>query len=189
MAPLSHPKSGLQESGSDKLVKAIEYNLDHCSKGFDAKYAAIKSGGCALTVDGAIAIAAAPSVLVPKGAASACVALVPGKPAAKTAKADDEDPEIKDVVCPEMAVVWKGAKGALERKQLAFTAKGALGDESFCCTLSAIATGTMGGKSLVRVRGQGRECSGGTADVASDAFYEWNGSALVPTIDASIMFH
>src|ERR1043165_533897 len=69
MAPLTHPKSGLQDAGSDKLNKAIEFNLDRCSKAIDTKYAAIKPGGCALTIDHAIASAAAPPALVPKGAA------------------------------------------------------------------------------------------------------------------------
>jgi hypothetical protein len=186
MGPLSHPRSGLQESGNEKLVKAIEYNLDRCSKAFDARYAAIKPGGCTLAIDGAIATAAAPPALVPKGAAAACVALVPGKRAAKTA---DDDPEVRDVVCPVVAMVWKGAKAKLERKELTSDGAGALGDDSFCCALSSIAVGTMAGKSLVRVRGEGRECSGGTADAASDTFYEWNGTALIQAIDASVVFH
>ena len=46
-----------------------------------------------------------------------------------------------------------------------------------------------GGKTLIRVRGHGRDCSGGTADAASDAFYEWNGKALSSALDASVGFH
>lgn len=184
MAPLSHPRSGLQESGNDTIVNAIEFNLDHCSKAFDAKYAALKSGGCSLTIDDAIAIAAAPAAVVPKGAAVACVALVPGKRGPKSA---GEDPEVRDVVCPRVALVWKTAKG-LERQELT-GGGGVLGDDGVCCNLSSIAAGTMDGKTLVRVRGQGRECSGGTADIASDAFYEWKGRALTSTLDASVGFH
>jgi hypothetical protein len=184
MAPLSHPRSGLQESANDKLVKAIEFNLDHCSKAFDAKYAAIKSGGCSLTIEHAIATAAAPEAVVPKGAAAACVALVPGK---RGPKAADEDPEVRDVVCPRVALVWKTTKG-LERQELA-GGDGVLGDDGVCCNLSSIAAGAMDGKILVRVRGQGRDCSGGTADSASDAFYEWKGRALTSTLDASVGFH
>ena len=44
---------------------------------------------------------------------------------------------------------------------------------------------SVGGKTLVRVRGHGRDCSGGTADSASDVFYEWNGKGLTPAFDAS----
>ena len=186
LAPLSHPSSGLAEKGSDKLVKAIEHNLDHCSKALDAKYAAIKPGGCTLTVDKAIATAAAPAALVPKGATAACVALVRGKPAPK---APDDDPESRDVVCPVVALLWKGAKPALERQELTASGTGALGDDSVCCNLTAIAAGTLDGKTLVRVRGQGRDCNGGTADSAADTFYDWTGGALRATLDASVGFH
>jgi hypothetical protein len=185
MAPLTHPKSGLQEAGSDKLNKAIEFNLDRCSKAIDTKYVAVKPGGCSLTIDRAIASAAAPAALVPKGAAAACVALVPGKPAPKTA---DDDPDARDTTCPVVAVIWKGAK-ALERRDLPSDGASALGDDSYCCNLSAIAAGTMAGKTLVRVHGQGRECSGGTGDTASDVFYEWNGTTLIPSLDASLVYH
>jgi len=190
LAPLSHPSSGLHESGSEKLVKAIEHNLDHCSKALDAKYAAIKPGGCTLTIDHAIAAAAAPAAVVPKGATAACVALLHGK---RPPKAPDDDPESRDVVCPVVAVIWKGAKPALERQDLpsgsASGSGGALGDDSVCCNLSSIAAGTMDGKTLIRVRGHGRDCSGGTADSASDTFYEWTGSALRSALDASVGFH
>jgi len=183
MAPLSHPKSGLQEAGNDKLVKAIQYNLDRCSKALDAQYAALKPGGCTLTIDHVISAAAAPASVVPKGATAACVALVEGtRPAG--ASAEDSD----DVVCPRVALVWKGARPALERSEL--TSKGgALGDDSVCCNLSSIAAGTLDGKTLVRVRGQGRDCSGGTADTASDVVYEWKGTALTKTVDVSVGFH
>ena len=186
LAPLSHPKSGLQESASDKLVKAIDHNLDRCSKALDARYAALKAGGCTLTIDHAIATAAAPAALVPKGATAACVALVRGK---ASPKAPDDDPESRDVVCPAVALIWKGAKPALERQELASGGSGPLGDDSVCCNLSSIAAGTMAGKTLVRLRGQGRDCSGGTADTASDVFYEWNGTTLSSTLDASVGFH
>ncbi len=183
MAPLSHPKSGLREPGNEKLVKAIEFNLDYCSKALDAKYAAIKPGGCALTVDKAIATAAAPPALVPKGASAACVALLRG---VRPPRSADGDPDVQDVVCPVVAVVWKGAR-AVERKDLP-AGTGALADESFCCNLSALAAGTQGGKTLIRVRGQGLICGGGDGDRANDMIYEWNGSALAPALDASVTF-
>jgi hypothetical protein len=184
MAPLSHPRSGLRDAGSEKLVKAIEYNLDTCSKALDAKYAAIKPGGCTLTVDHAVATAAAPAALLPRGTSAACVALLPGKPKPRS---DDGDPEIRDVVCPVVAVVWKGGKSTLERKDLAANA-GAVAEENGCCNLSAIAAGTQGGKTLIRVRGQGLACGGGNSDTASDTIYEWNGGALAVSLDASVVF-
>jgi hypothetical protein len=186
MAPLSHPRSGLQEAGNDKLVKAIQHNLDRCSKGIDARYAPIKAGGCSLAIDHAIATTAAPPALVPRGASAACIALVHGKP---VPKGPDDDPEVRDVVCPVVALIWKGPRPALERQELTAGGSGPLGDDSVCCNLSSIAAGAMDGKTLVRVRGQGRDCSGGTADTAADMFYEWSGAALHPSLDASVTFH
>lgn len=186
MAPLAHPKSAVQQAGNDKLIKAIQYNLDRCGKALDAKFAAIKPGGCSLTVDRAVATAAAPAALVPGGAAAACVALVRGP---KPAKSADDDPDSKDVVCPRLALIWKSSKPALERRDVTPADAGALGDDSVCCNLTSLAAGTVGGKTMVRVRGHGRDCNGGTADTASDVFYEWNGSALGVLFDASLGFH
>jgi hypothetical protein len=177
MAPWSHPTSGLQDAGNDKLVAAIEYNLEHCAKDLDAQYAAVKRDACALTIDGAVAAAALPPALAPKGATAACIALVPG---AKGNAGDD------DVACPEVAVVSKGKGAKLTRRALG----GDTGLEpSFCCNLSSIAVGAMGGKTLVRMKGEGRECSGGTGDEASDYIFEWKGGALAIVVDASVTYH
>jgi hypothetical protein len=187
LGPLAYPRSAVQQSGDDKLIHAIDYNLDRCGKALDAKYAPVKPGGCTLPLGRAIASAAAPAALVPRGAAAACVALVHGKPAPK---GPDDDPDARDVVCPRVALAWKGAKAGLELQDLSGSDPGgALGDDSVCCNLSSIAAGTVGGKALIRVRGHGRDCSGGTADTASDVFYEWNGKALSATLDASVGFH
>jgi hypothetical protein len=180
MAPLSHPSERINQGGNDKLVKAIAYNLDRCSKALDAQYAALKPGGCTLTIEHAIASAAVPAALVPKGATAACVALVPGTRA--------KDAEDGDVTCPRVALIWKTAK--LERQAL--TSGGdhdALTDDSVCCNLSVIAAGTVDNKTLLRVHGHGRDCSGGTADAATDMIYEWKGQALTLVLDASAAFH
>jgi hypothetical protein len=187
LGPLTYPRSAVQHSGDDKLIHAITHNLDRCSKGFETKYAAIKPGGCTLPLGRAIATAAAPASLVPRGASAACVVLVRGKPAAKAA---DDDPESHDVTCPRVVLASKGAKADLDYQDLSGSDPGgALGDDSVCCNLTSIAAGTVSGKTLVRVRGHGRDCSGGTADSASDAFYEWNGKGLSPAFDASIGYH
>lgn len=187
LGPLTYPRSAVQQSGDDKLIRAISHNLDRCSKGLDARYAAVKTGGCTLPLGRAIATAAAPAALVPKGASAACVALVRGKPAAKGA---DDDPESRDVACPRVVLASKGAKADLDYQDLSGSDPGgALGDDSVCCNLTSIAAGTVGGKTLVRVRGHGRDCSGGTADSASDAFYEWNGKGLAPAFAASVGYH
>jgi hypothetical protein len=187
LGPLTYPRSAVQQSGDDKLIRAIAYNLERCSKGLEARYAAVKPGGCTLSLGRAIATAAAPAALVPKGASAACVALVRGKPAAK---GPDDDPEARDVVCPRVVLAWKGASAGLEYQDLSGSDPGgALGDDSVCCNLKSLAAGTVGGKTLVRVRGHGRDCSGGTADSASDAFYEWNGKGLATAFDASIGYH
>jgi hypothetical protein len=187
LGPLRDPRSAVGQSGDDKLIRAIEHNLDRCSKGLDARFAAIKTGGCTLSLGRAIATAAAPAALVPRGASAACVVLVHGKPAAKGA---DDDPDSRDVVCPRVVLAWKGARPSLDYQDLSGSdAGGALSDDSVCCNLRSIAAGTLGGKTLIRVRGQGRDCNGGTADSASDAFYEWNGKGLGPAFDASVGYH
>jgi hypothetical protein len=187
LGPLTYPRSAVQQSGDDKLIRAIAHNLDRCSKGLEARYATVKPGGCTLPLSRAIATAAAPAALVPRGASAACVVLVRGKPAAK---GSDDDPEARDVVCPRVVLAWKGGKPGLEYQDLSGSDPGgALGDDSVCCNLTSIAAGAVGGKTLVRVRGHGRDCSGGTADSASDAFYEWNGKGLSPAFDASVGYH
>ena len=167
MAPWSHPSSGLQDGGNDKLAAAIDYNLDHCAKDFDAQYTALKADACALTIAGASASVAAPLALAPKGATAACVALVPGD------------------TCPDVALYWK--KGA--KVSHSVIDNDATHDPSFCCNLSAIAIGSLNGKTLVRVKGGGRECSGATADVDNDFILEWKGKTLDTVLDASIGFH
>jgi hypothetical protein len=187
LGPLTYPRSAVQQSGDDKLIRAIDHNLERCTKGLDARYAAVKTGGCTLPLSRAIATAAAPAALVPRGASAACVVLVRGKPAAK---APDDDPESRDVACPRVVLAWKGAKAGLDYQDLSGSEPGgALGDDSVCCNLRSIAAGTVGGKTLVRVRGHGRDCNGGTADSASDVFYEWNGKGLSRAFDASIGYH
>jgi len=182
MGPMSHPRSGVQETGNEKLIKAIEYNFIRCGKALDAQYAALKRGGCGLMVGDAIATAPVPEALMPEGAKTACLALVPGTRAKEAA--DD------DVTCPKLALFWKGAKPTRERQDL--TSSGdhdALTDESECCNLSEISAGTVAGRNLVRVYGHGSPCGGGTADTASDVFYEWKGTTLRSTIDASVTYH
>jgi len=160
------------EGGADKLFKAVEHNRARCRKGLDAKYA-IRSGGCRISIDGAIATAAAPPALVPKGAAAACVVLAPGK---RPPNVTEDDPV---VVCPVVALVWKGANGAVERKELPSEGYDVLDNNLICRGLSSIAVGTDTGKGLVRVGGH---CSSKNLS-ALDVFYAWNGEALTPVLD------
>jgi hypothetical protein len=185
--PLVFPKSDVARQANDKLLGALQYNLDHCQKQFDAQYASIKGDACPLKLDDAVAAASLPAALVPKpaGAGPACVALLPG--AASAAKKDDskqDDDGLAEVVCPQVAVVWK-AKGKLERQALAVDA-GALGDD-FCCGMTRIAVGSKDGKALVRISSPEwvRECHGGTATMSLDTIFEWKGSALSVVSDAS----
>lgn len=183
MAQLASPRARVADAGNDKVLKAIEYNLDRCSKAIDAQYAAIKPGGCALTIEHAVATAAAPAALVPRGATAACIALVPGTPA-KHAEPDD-------VTCPQAVLVWKAAR--LERQSLTTASTAgtadAISDSSICCNLTSIAAGTRDGKHLVRVRGDGRDCNGGTADAATDLYYEWKGTSLTTVLDRLTSTH
>jgi hypothetical protein len=174
---------------TEKVSKAIDHNLDGCNKRLDAEYA-IKSGGCRISIDGAIATAAVPPALAPKGAAAACVALVPGAPTPDTTQ-DERGP-----ICPVVALVWKGARGAIERKELRSAGHDPsqefyldpLTDEDYCLGSSSIAFGTRAGKDFVRVSGapgencQGRQCY----HISSvDMFYEWNGEVLTQSLDVT----
>jgi hypothetical protein len=161
------------DPGADSLIKALDYNRKRCSKGIDVQYA-IKTGGCTLSIPQAITTVAAPRALVPSGASAACLALVPGQ----------RPPNVPDgavVVCPVVALVWNGAKRAVERKELAVEGLAALDNEYWCGDLSSIAVGTMAGKDLVRVRGT----TGAKGREWIDVFYEWNGKLLTPAVDLS----
>jgi hypothetical protein len=90
-----------------------------------------------------------------------------------------------------VALVWRGAKGAIERKELrterneAFWAD-LLNDDDFCHGLSSIAVGTRAGKSVVRVSGHVEgHCKGFDCRLMGslDMFYGWNGEVLTPTLD------
>jgi hypothetical protein len=186
---VGHPRGSCPPEtnlGEGPPVNALDHNSAGCYRGLDAEYA-IRSGGCRISIDGAIATAVAPPALAPKGAAAASVALVPAK---RPPDAPDSDP------CPVVALVWKGAKGAIERKVLPVVDPDPMGDYrpdplnevDFCHGLSSIARGTMAGKSFIRVRGepdghcQGKQCLHiGTIDT----FYEWNGHALTPALDVT----
>jgi hypothetical protein len=179
----------LGDGDADRLFKAVDHNLSGCRKRLDAEYA-IKSGGCRISIDGAIATVAAPRALMPEGAAAACVALVPGK-RPPTAKEDEYAP-----ACPVVALIWRGASGAVEREELPTAGPDAphqrssdpLNEVDFCTGLSSIEVGTKDGKSLVRVSGapdehcRGHQCLHiGSVDV----FYEWNGEVLTPALDVT----
>ena len=170
----------------ERVLNALDYNRAGCYRGLGAEYG-IRSGGCRISIDGAIATAGAPPSLAPKGVAAACVALVPAK---RPPDAPDSDP------CPVVALVWKGAKGAIERKVLPVVGSDPMGDHrpdplnevDFCHGLSSIARGTMAGKNFIRVRGAPDEhCHGrGCLHIGSiDTFYEWNGNALTLAVDVT----
>jgi hypothetical protein len=178
----------LQYSGEipEKLLKALGHNGDRCEEALDAQYA-IKSGGCRISIEGAIATAVAPPALAPEGATAACVALVPDK---RPPDATDDMPD----PCPVASVVWKDAKGAIQRKVLSVE-EHAPGDDyvpnplieiDFCHGLTSIARGALDGKTFVRVRGEPDGHCKGTQCVhigLVDTFYEWNGHALAPVLD------
>jgi hypothetical protein len=180
------PKSDVAQGGNDKLMSALDYNLEQCSKAFDAEYATLAANPCPLAIDDAVASAALPAALVPKGATAACMALVPGPAAPAAAHAGSDDDDDDDVVCPRLAVVSKGSSGKLVRRPLG-AADQSLADPTFCCGLNQVAVGVKDGKALVRIGADtwARECHGGTATSTLDTIFEWKGSALTPVVDAS----
>lgn len=174
VAPLTHPSEHL----SAKVVKALDYNLQRCGKAIDAKFAALKTATCPAPPAGAIASTTVPASLNKKP--GTCLALLPGTAAPK---GPDDDPDIPNVACPIATALVPGAKPQ------ALTGDGALRDESVCCNLDSIAVGAIDGKTLVRVRGHGRDCQGGTADQDTDMIYEWTGAALTPAASLSVTYH
>src|SRR5262249_38056017 len=107
MEPLVFPKSDIARSGSEKVLNALQYNLDQCEKEFDLRYAALKDDACPLKIDDAVTAVALPAALAPRGASAACLALVPGTPAAGAAagakpKDDDDSGDLPEVVCPRL---------------------------------------------------------------------------------------
>jgi hypothetical protein len=188
MEPLVYPKSDIARNGNDKIMNALQYNLDQCEKEFDAQYSALKSDACALTIDDAVTAVALPAALAPKGAAAACLALVPGTPAggANANPKDDDDSGLPEVVCPRLAVISKG-KGAKLDRQLLGGADDQLAEQDFCCGLNRLAVGVKDGKTLIRIGANEwtRECHGGTATMSLDSIIEWKGTTLTGVVDAS----
>jgi len=183
MEPLVFPKSDVSRSGSAKLASALQYNLDHCQKKFDAEYATLKSAPCPFAVDGSSGAATAPASLLPKGATAACVALV--EPVDKPAPTKHDDDDLAPVSCPVVALVSKGAGAKLTRRVL-----GKAGDdETFCCGFNKISVGVKAGKTLVRVGADTwvRECHGGTATTSLDRIFELKDNALEVVVDASVV--
>ena len=168
---------------SDELGDAVQRKLESCSEAAHKRYAAIKPTTCRLEISDAIASAAAPRAMVPKGAGAACLALVPDTHPTP----QPPDPVFRHVVCPRVALVWRvGAK--LERRELAVNG-GALADDDLCCNLESIGSGADSGSTLVRVGGAGHPCHGGTAYEATDVIYTWTGKALASPLDLSVDYH
>jgi len=177
LAPIVWQLTALRDGD---LEEAIQRTFDRCSAALDQRYERFKPGGCRLKIAGALSTTAAPAALRPKGAKAACLALVPGPPRKAALEGHKRN------VCARVALVWS-ARG-LKRRELTFDG-GPLADESWCCNLDTIAAGTLHGHTVVRVTGSGHPCDGGTAVEGSDAFYQWNGKALVSPTDISIDFH
>lgn len=158
---------------------AVARTSNRCEEALAHQYERVKPTGCPFEVEGAVAVTAAPSRLVPRTAKAACLALMPGS-------TRTQPPDAYEIVCPRIALVWS-AKG-LHRRELA-SEGGPLHDELWCCKLDWIAAGDLDGKTLVRVGGSDHPCGGGTAYQATDALYEWNGTSLASPTDLSIGYH
>lgn len=162
-------------------------NAARCYRGLAATYA-LRHGHCAIASDDVLSSVRAPSVLVPPGAKTACVALVR---VVRTPETIGPDP------CPTVQLVWKDAHGAIHRQAMPAVSHwvpnadlpevSRLDDEYLCRGLSAIEVGTKAGKTIVRVHGDAQCHDVSCKQLRTvDELYEWNGQALVATLDLTI---
>lgn len=88
-------------------------------------------------------------------------------------------------LCPQLVATGMGGKG---RVALAVS-EGTLRAPSDCCLIDSLSAGVVDGKPVVRLRGQGRDCSGGRAYFIADEIYEWRGTKLALVSSASRIAH
>lgn len=165
---------------SERLVNAVRHNVERCINALDRRYRQIRSDGCQIEVDDAIATAPAPAALVPRGATAACVALLGGAPVVHRSTAENAS-----AGCRRIELVWSADH--VEHRELVVEG-GPLFEPDRCCRLDTIAAGTKDGQALVRIQGSGHPCGGYMTHHEIDVLYRWNGQALTPSVDMSTAF-
>lgn len=95
--------------------------------------------------------------------------------------------------CPRLAVIDKTASGRIKRREVEFT-DGRIAAPEDCCNFTALTVksgdpaATPGSQSsLLRVRGTGHDCAGGTAVGDFDEEFLWNGTTLTLEHDDNVV--
>jgi hypothetical protein len=175
LAPLTTPRPPLSiylyDLEEEKVGKALLHNEALCRDAHEATRKDFAAAPCPFKTDGQAAARLGDACLVlgPAGEYDAFQKALE--------EADEDGPGDADGLCPPVSAFTQ-KPGAEPVETLLQPAEGPLTDTSSCCNLTEISTATRGGKRLVRVRGGGRDCFGGTADSDTDAIYEWTGDAL-----------
>lgn len=181
LAPLTTPRPPLSiylyDLDQDKVGKAILHNEAQCRTAHEAGRADFAASPCPFKTDGQAAAALG----------DVCIVLgPPGGPA--DFEASLEAGRDISALCPSIAAFTR--KASAEPVETLLEAEdGPLTDTSSCCNLTEIAMATRDGKRMIRVRGGGRDCFGGTAEIDLDAIYEWKADSLKMIEDASVVSH
>lgn len=166
LAPLTYPgpPDGLSGNGldDDPVAKAIAYNEKMCETTATRPYEKLSDKRCdsQQSADDHAAISLPPELS--ENGRYRCLRLE-----SKTNKS-----------CPRLY-----ADGGKQRTSLVVK-EGALTSSGQCCNIDGLAAGIVGGKRIVRVRGAGRACEGGTAQTIIDDIYSWTGNQL--TLESSL---
>jgi hypothetical protein len=183
-APLTTPAPPLSiylyDLEEEKVGKALLHNEELCRKAHEAGRSDFKAPPCPFKTDGQAAAALGEACLV-LGAS--------GDPVEFEKALDEEVGRDTSALCPTVSAFTR--KGGAEPVETLLEARdGPLTDISDCCNITEIATAVRKGARMIRVRGGGRDCFGGTAETDLDALYEWKGDDTLEMVEnASVASH
>ncbi|HUS63836.1 MAG TPA: hypothetical protein VMZ28_04795 [Kofleriaceae bacterium] len=183
LAPLTTPRPPLSiylyDLEEEKVGKALLHNEELCRKAHEGTRKDFAAAPCPFKTDGQAAALLGDT----------CLVLGPaGDPGEFQQALDNDVGRDESALCPSVSAFTQ-KPGAEPVETLLEPADGPLTDISNCCNLTEISTATRDGKRLVRIRGGGRDCFGGTADMDIDSIYEWTGDTLKLVDDTSVSSH
>ena len=185
LAPLTTPRPPLSiylyDLEEEKVGKALLHNEELCRKAHESTRKDFAAAPCPFKTDGQAAALLGDACLVlgPAGEYDAFQ---------KALEGDDIGPDDADGLCPSVSAFTQ-KPGAEPLETLLTPADGPLLDPSNCCNLTELSTTTRNARRLLRIRGGGRDCFGGTADMDIDSIYEWTGTTLKLVDDTSVASH
>ena len=185
LAPLTTPRPPLSlylyDLEEEKVGKAILHTEEQCRAAHESTRKDFAAAPCPFTTDGQSAALLGDACLV-LGAAGEYDAFQ------KALEEGNTGPDDADGLCPSVSAFTK-KPGAEPVETTLQPADGPLTDPSTCCNLTELSTATRDGKRLLRIKGGGRDCFGGTAEMDTDAIYEWTASTLKLVDDTSVSSH